>query len=83
MKTLTTMAELQNDLLETYTQITPGSDNLAAIREKSYLAGKIIQSYSVRLKYAQLRKETPNIPFLFDLLKSLLCACHSMFCGII
>ena len=62
--TPTTMTELRNHLLETFTQIRSGSAAAATSREESYAAGKIIASTVAQLKYRQLRKETPSIPFL-------------------
>lgn len=64
MKTLTTVTELRDDLLQMYMEIGHGRIKLDMAKEKSNAAGKIIKSAAVQLEYAMARKEKPEIPFL-------------------
>jgi septum formation topological specificity factor MinE len=70
MQVPTSVTELRDDLLETYTEIGLGRIKLQMAKEKSNAAGKIIKSVAVQLEYAVARKETPEIAFLREEPKS-------------
>jgi hypothetical protein len=62
-KAPTTITELREDLLQLYAGIGVDVDVIVA-KEKSNAAGKILKSVAIQLKLAELRKETPEIPFV-------------------
>lgn len=57
------LTELRLDLLEAYRDVKSDSLNIQKAKELSNLAGKIIKSVAVQIEYANIRKETPDIPF--------------------
>jgi len=61
MKNIT---ELRNDLSALFDQIKEGSIDVKQAAEMNNTAGKIINTLKAQLEYAELRKESPSIPFL-------------------
>lgn len=61
MKNIT---ELRNELSKLFDQIKDGSVEVKQAAEMNNTAGKIINTIKVQIEYAELRKESPSIPFL-------------------
>jgi len=61
MKSIT---ELRNELAAVFKGLKDGTLEPKQAVEMNNAAGKIINTVKVQLEYAELRKETPNIPFM-------------------
>lgn len=58
------LKELREELSEVFARLKGGSLDAKDAKELNNSAGKIINSAKVELEYYNLRKETPNIPFI-------------------
>ena len=61
MKNIT---ELRNELASVFKGLKDGSLEAKTAVEMNNAAGKMINTCKVQLEYAELRKETPSVPFL-------------------
>lgn len=58
--------ELRNDLIDVYEKLKDGKISRDYAVSMSRVAGNIINSAKLQLKYASQRGEIPNIPFIDD-----------------
>ena len=61
---MTTITDIRNDLINVFNGLRDGTMEAKDAFEINNTAGKIISSAKVRLAYAALRGERPNINFL-------------------
>lgn len=56
--------EVRAELVKVFEGLKNGSVNAKEAGEMNNCAGKIINTLKIELEFAQLRSETPNIPFM-------------------
>jgi hypothetical protein len=60
------MNQLVNELAIVFDDLKSGNRRVAEVKELHNCAGKMISGCMALLAYANMRKETPHIPFLVD-----------------
>ena len=58
------LKELRDELSDVFANLKSGELDAKVAKELNNSAGKIINSVKVELEYYNLRKETPNMPFI-------------------
>ena len=58
------LKELREELSDVFANLKSGELDAKVAKELNNSAGKIINSVKVELEYYNLRKETPNMPFI-------------------